>query len=135
MSDYRIITSVDSGNYSPAVNSGGSGAVRTQVQAQDAAYSLPGGKPQPAVEQNTQALAVQQAKPPQKQEKPAPKEADKAALPITNISDVFLRFKVDEDTSNITVYVIDRETRRVLRSIPPEEMNKIQAGDLLELLA
>jgi uncharacterized FlaG/YvyC family protein len=31
--------------------------------------------------------------------------------------------------------VIDRETKRVLRSIPPEEMNKMQSGDLLEFLA
>jgi hypothetical protein len=54
---------------------------------------------------------------------------------MTNGSDCFLKFRVDEKTRDVTVYVIDRATKRVLRSIPPEELNTLQAGDLLELLA
>jgi uncharacterized FlaG/YvyC family protein len=60
---------------------------------------------------------------------------EKSSLPVTNNSDVFLRFRVDGESHHITVFVIDRESRRVVRSIPPEELNKMQAGDLLELMA
>jgi uncharacterized FlaG/YvyC family protein len=129
MSDYRISTSMENGNYSPTTSSGG--VVVSRPQAQETTYPMPSVS---QVEKNSQALAVQQVKAVEA-EKSSAKEADKAALPITNLSDVFLKFKVDEKTRNITVYVIDRETKRVLRSIPPEEMNKMQSGDLLEFLA
>jgi uncharacterized FlaG/YvyC family protein len=111
------------------MSSGGAAAIRSQ--AQDA--SSPVGMGQAS--ENSRALVVQQQKPAQQADRAAQQEPDKAALPITNMNSVFLRFKVDEGTSNITVYVIDRESKRVLRSIPPEEMNKLQAGDLLELFA
>lgn len=63
------------------------------------------------------------------EEKPA------ALLPVTTTtSDVYLKFNVDE-ANNITVYVIDRASKRVLRSIPPNDVNKLKAGDLLKLLA
>lgn len=62
-------------------------------------------------------------------------EKSKDALPITNESNVSLKFQIDEDTHNITVYIIDRESNRVLRSIPPQELNKLKAGDLLQMLA
>jgi uncharacterized FlaG/YvyC family protein len=130
MSDYRITTTVESGNYSATVSSTAASTPRQPVQD----LPLPAVSSQ-AVEKDSQVLAVRQQGKAAQPEKPTPQETDKAALPITNLSNVFLKFKVDEDTSNITVYVIDRETHRVLRSIPPEDMNKLQAGDLLELLA
>ena len=49
--------------------------------------------------------------------------------------DTFLRFKVDENTNDVTVYVLDRTSRQVLRTIPADQMNKLQAGDLLDLLS
>jgi hypothetical protein len=68
--------------------------------------------------------------------KPARAESsDAASLPVSNMDNVSLRFRVDEKTKNITVFIVDRASKRVLRSIPPEELNKLQAGDLLELLA
>jgi hypothetical protein len=63
------------------------------------------------------------------------KPEEKPLIPVNNGDNVAIHFKVDAKTHNITVYVIDRETRRVLRSIPPEELNKLQTGDLLELTA
>jgi uncharacterized FlaG/YvyC family protein len=42
---------------------------------------------------------------------------------------------VNEETKQVTVYVVDRESKRVIRSIPPDELNNLQAGDLVELLA
>jgi uncharacterized FlaG/YvyC family protein len=40
---------------------------------------------------------------------------------------------VDRQTKHITVFIVDRESKRVLRSIPPEELNKLQPGDLVEM--
>jgi uncharacterized FlaG/YvyC family protein len=66
-------------------------------------------------------------------EKPAEKAAQ-SLLPVTN-GDTYLRFMVDEKNNDITVYVVDRASRRVMRSIPPSEVNNLKAGDLLKLLA
>jgi uncharacterized FlaG/YvyC family protein len=49
------------------------------------------------------------------------------------LSSVHLQFKVDTKTQDVTVLVLDKATQKVLRTIPPEEMSKLQAGDLLEL--
>ena len=48
---------------------------------------------------------------------------------------VILRFQVNEDLHNVTVYVVDRATKKVVRTIPPDEANKLQTGDLVTLLA
>jgi len=74
---------------------------------------------------------------PEKSEKPAQPEKveeKQSLLPVTN-SDTFLRFMVDEKSNDITVYVVDRASQRVMRSIPPNEVNNLKAGDLLKLLA
>jgi len=63
------------------------------------------------------------------EEKPA-----QSLLPVTN-GDTFLKFLVDKETNDITVYIVDRASRRIMRSIPPSEVNNLKAGDLLKLLA
>lgn len=50
-------------------------------------------------------------------------------------SRISLHFQVDEDTQELTVYVVDRQTKRVLRTIPSGELQKLKAGDLLKLTA
>jgi uncharacterized FlaG/YvyC family protein len=55
-------------------------------------------------------------------------------LPVTG-SDVFLKFSVNEETNAGTVYIVDRASRKILRSIPPDEVNRMKPGDLLKLLA
>lgn len=47
--------------------------------------------------------------------------------------DVHLKFQVDSDTNEITILILDRESKQVLRTIPPEELSKLRAGDLFEL--
>jgi uncharacterized FlaG/YvyC family protein len=42
-------------------------------------------------------------------------------------------FKVDEKTKDLTVFVLDRSSQRVIRTIPSDEINKLKAGDLVEL--
>lgn len=68
-------------------------------------------------------------KPEKAEEKPA-----QSLLPVTNGA-TFLRFMVDSKTNDITVYVVDRASHRVMRSIPPSDVNNLKAGDLLKLLA
>ena len=63
------------------------------------------------------------------QEKAAPKQT----LPVSRGGDVAVRFRVDRQTNTVTVFIVDRASKRVLRSIPPEEVGKLHAGDLFEL--
>lgn len=46
-----------------------------------------------------------------------------------------LRFRVDPDTHNVTVLLVDQATKRVVRSVPPEDLQKLNNGDLVQLLA
>jgi uncharacterized FlaG/YvyC family protein len=130
MSDYRVTSSENQVYHSAStgsVNPAPAGAPAVPPQDQEVS-SVQAAK-------NEHAIVLQQQQQRQQQAKLSSQESDKASLPITNNSNVFLKFKVDENSSNITVYVVDRETKRILRSIPPEDMNKLQTGDLLELIA
>jgi hypothetical protein len=52
----------------------------------------------------------------------------------TNLpTNVRLQFEIDAETQDVTVLILDKASQKVLRTIPPEEMTKLQAGDLLEL--
>lgn len=65
-----------------------------------------------------------------------PKQAVSApAAMVVNASNVALQFRVDAKTKDVTVFVIDRNSKKVLRSIPASELAKLQAGDLLKLTA
>ena len=55
--------------------------------------------------------------------------------PQPRTSDVVLRFNVDHDTHEVTVYIMDRASRQIIRTIPPDELSKLKAGDLIELMA
>lgn len=55
--------------------------------------------------------------------------------PVGQPKDTCLRFKVDENTNDVTVYVLDRSSRQILRTIPADQMRKLQSGDLLDLLS
>jgi uncharacterized FlaG/YvyC family protein len=61
-------------------------------------------------------------------------EADSSAV-VNNNSNVHLRFRYDEDTKKMTVFIVDRSTRQVIRTIPPDEVNRLSSGDLVELLS
>lgn len=50
-------------------------------------------------------------------------------------SNVSVHFRVNDDTNELTVFVVDRNSHRVLRSIPISEFYKMQAGELLKLAA
>ena len=46
---------------------------------------------------------------------------------------VSIHFRVDEETNDVTVFLVDRKTKKILRSIPAGELQKLQIGDLLKL--
>jgi uncharacterized FlaG/YvyC family protein len=48
---------------------------------------------------------------------------------------VRLHFRVDPKTHEVTVLMVDKSSHRVIRSIPPEEIGKLNEGDLVELFA
>jgi uncharacterized FlaG/YvyC family protein len=53
-----------------------------------------------------------------------------SALPNINV-----RFRIDEKTNDVTVYLLNQETRQVIRTIPPGEIAKLTPGDLVNLFA
>ncbi len=52
-----------------------------------------------------------------------------------SLKDVALKFEVDNNTDELTIFVVDKTNKSVLRTIPPEELEKLNAGDLLEIAA
>jgi uncharacterized FlaG/YvyC family protein len=40
---------------------------------------------------------------------------------------------VDAKTKDVTVFVVDRSSKKVLRSIPASELAKLSSGDLVSL--
>jgi len=65
-----------------------------------------------------------------------PAVQQKAAQPLQGRKpgNVHLQFKIDPDTNDITVIVMDKESEQVIRTIPPEELSELVEGDLLEVL-
>jgi uncharacterized FlaG/YvyC family protein len=49
------------------------------------------------------------------------------------LENVSIHFRVDDETNAVTIFLVDRKSRKVLRSIPASELQKMQIGDLLKL--
>lgn len=56
-----------------------------------------------------------------------------AMIPLA-LSDVRLRFQVDQETHDVTVLVLDKNTNDLIRTIPPDELKKFREGDMVALL-
>ena len=72
------------------------------------------------------------------QEKSQSKFATEATQPqamVSNAANISLKFRVDEETREVTIFVVDRSSKKVIRSIPPGELAKMRAGELLKLTA
>jgi uncharacterized FlaG/YvyC family protein len=60
--------------------------------------------------------------------------SSKAEIKSPNLlNDVSLKFEIDSQTHEVTVLLLDRTSQRVVRTIPPEEISKLNPGDLLQL--
>jgi uncharacterized FlaG/YvyC family protein len=73
---------------------------------------------------NVQAARVQEA---------AQQAKSKSDLPLKEMADVSLKYRVDAETKELTVLVIDKSSHKVIRTIPSEELKTFREGDLLEL--
>lgn len=49
--------------------------------------------------------------------------------------DVSLRFQVDPDTNDVTILILNNSSRQVVRTIPAEDMNKMEPGEIVQLFA
>ncbi|MBV5323342.1 flagellar protein FlaG [bacterium] len=52
---------------------------------------------------------------------------------VSNLENVSIHFRVDDKSNAVTIFLVDRKSRKVLRSIPASELQKMQIGDLLKL--
>ena len=50
-------------------------------------------------------------------------------------SNVSVNFRVNDETNELTVFVVDRDSKRVLRTIPVSEFYKMPAGELMKIAA
>lgn len=82
------------------------------AQAESASQSQPGGE----------------AQKPQAEIKVEPKQN-------ADMSNISIHFRVDNETNDVTIFLVDRKTKKVLRSIPASELQKMQVGDILKLTA
>jgi len=57
------------------------------------------------------------------------------AEPARMQMNVQLKFKVDSETNDVTILILDRDSHRVIRTIPAEEISKLKEGELVELFA
>ncbi|HNK62622.1 MAG TPA: flagellar protein FlaG [Anaerolineales bacterium] len=53
----------------------------------------------------------------------------------SSLANVSIHFRMDEKTNEVTIFLVDRSTKKVLRSIPSSELQKLQISDLLNLTA
>lgn len=70
--------------------------------------------------------------PPKAEPAPAEKEAPAPADSFRNIR---LQFKIDPKTNDVTVLMVDVNARKVVRSIPAEELQRLDQGELVQMLA
>lgn len=63
------------------------------------------------------------------------KKAESGNDQSRHMSNISIHFNVDDETNRLVVVVTERDSGRVLRTIPASEFEKMQAGDLLKLNA
>lgn len=69
----------------------------------------------------------------------APKQVESKAsesgqTPVLN-GDVRLKFIVDSKTNDVTVLVLDKTSRQIIRTIPTDELKNLTRGDLVTIFA
>jgi uncharacterized FlaG/YvyC family protein len=88
------------------------------------------------VAQTGKSVKAVEVKPPEPTvEKKEPVIQKQASAASVVASDVRLRFIVNPESDHVTIVVVDRASKKIIRTIPPEEFNQIKTGDLIELIA
>lgn len=69
------------------------------------------------------------------QREPAEKSSSESqSAPVLN-GDVRLKFIVDAKTNDVTVLVLDKTSRQIIRTIPTDELKNLTRGDLVTVFA
>jgi uncharacterized FlaG/YvyC family protein len=102
---------------------------RVAAQASGAPGTTETGRPE--------AVAAQKAETAPKPEAAAKKaEEPDEKPPVTSpFQNIHLKFRVDPKTNEVTVLMVDNASKRVVRTIPPDELRKMKEGDLVQLTA
>ena len=72
---------------------------------------------------------------------PAPEsggQPDKPAQPEVAsdmMRDVALRYKIDKETGALSLLIIDRQSRQIIRTVPPEELSRLGVNYTFDDLA
>jgi uncharacterized FlaG/YvyC family protein len=69
------------------------------------------------------------------QDKTSKQQVENEPEHLSGSSKVSIHFRINDDTNELTVFVVDRENKKVLRAIPASEFSKLNAGDILQLTA
>lgn len=59
-------------------------------------------------------------------------EAKAAYASSSTMNNTKLQFRVDDKTNDVTIMIMDKETDKVIRTIPPEAIKDIPIGQLME---
>lgn len=62
------------------------------------------------------------------------KTSETGSAPVLN-GDVRLKFIVDSKTNDVTVLVLDKASRQIIRTIPTDELKNLTQGDLVTIFA
>lgn len=67
-------------------------------------------------------------------ERPAIKQQEARTAYGKNVagSNTSLQFRVDEKTNQVTILIKDKESDKIIRTIPPEAIKDIPTGQLME---
>lgn len=68
------------------------------------------------------------------EKRPEQKAAETTTAPVLN-GDVRLKFIVDSKTNDVTVLVLDKSSRQIIRTIPNDELKNLTRGDLVTVFA
>jgi uncharacterized FlaG/YvyC family protein len=121
-----MITSIGGASEGMAASPPAQADTVTKVVVRDHSTQAPAPKPVEAKPVENQPKSVAAAV------EEAVKEKQTAA---SSLQDINLRFRVDQKTQDVTVFLLNQQTREVIRTIPPNELSKLKPGDLVNLFA
>lgn len=83
---------------------------------------------------HTQAEAASQPTQPQPKQEPLTAATPQPAAGDM-LREVIVRYKLDPDTNALTLFLVDKNSREVIRSVPPEELQRMGYNHTFEDLA
>lgn len=73
-----------------------------------------------------------EGRPPSSESEAVPEKRAEANAVSGIMRDVTLRYKVDPDTGTLSLLIIDRKSRKVIRAVPPEELSRMGVNHVFD---